>query len=265
MDGPTAANIAREAAETQGTYFTSLSSEMCWDAVALCQGREPGRHIDENATLVRNDGDLSYIPEGATIGFFDGGVLVHAMISLGQGLAAGNKNINRFFALDNSGFDEGAIPALYKELSGLTASLVIRCNDCIFYHVDRSVTVGATKEQILEAMNIGTIGQKSVDKFTECIHVQQNRADDSHLVDTEYACIEHWLFGDGQTQAAGIEKSVANDQPEKQAPAAVFENISNLAVVGQARRIRARREPLNNFSHSFLTEASYVLFQASEL
>jgi hypothetical protein len=92
MDGPTAANIAREAAETQGTYFTSLSNEMCWDAVALCQGREPGRHIDENATLVRNDGDLSYIPEGATIGFFDGGVLVHAMISLGQGLAAGNKN-----------------------------------------------------------------------------------------------------------------------------------------------------------------------------
>jgi len=93
MNGPTAANIAREAARGgNSTYFGALSQQMCWDAVAACQGRPPGRHIDENAQVVANMDALRTIPEGATIGFFDGGTLVHAMISLGGGSAAGTKN-----------------------------------------------------------------------------------------------------------------------------------------------------------------------------
>lgn len=93
MNGPTAANIAREAARgPNSTCFNALSEQMCWDAVAACQGREPGRHIDDSAELVASDDALRSIPEGATIGFFDSGTLVHAMISLGGGSAAGTKN-----------------------------------------------------------------------------------------------------------------------------------------------------------------------------
>ena len=92
MNGTTAANIAREAARGHGTYWRALSEQMCWDAVAACQGRAPGRHIDENATAVNNIDALRSIPEGATIGFFDGSKLVHVMISLGGGQAAGTKN-----------------------------------------------------------------------------------------------------------------------------------------------------------------------------
>jgi hypothetical protein len=90
--GIAAANIAREAARGQGTYFAALSSQMCWDAVALCQGRALGRGVDINDTPVLGDSDVRNIPEGSSIGFFDNGTLVHEMISVGEGHACGNKN-----------------------------------------------------------------------------------------------------------------------------------------------------------------------------
>jgi hypothetical protein len=92
MDGLRAAAIAREAARGQGTYFTALSEQMCWDAVAACQNRPPGQYIDQSDRRVANADELRNIPEGATIGFFTPGTLVHVMISLGNGEAAGNKN-----------------------------------------------------------------------------------------------------------------------------------------------------------------------------
>ncbi|PLX24791.1 MAG: carboxymuconolactone decarboxylase family protein [Ignavibacteria bacterium] len=72
-------------------------------------------------------------------------------------LGAGLKEFNRFFALDTAAYREGALPVKMKELMGLTASMVLRCNDCIFYHLDRCVTEGATKEEIMEAMNIALV------------------------------------------------------------------------------------------------------------
>ena len=90
--GTAAAAIAREAARGAGTYFTALSSQMCWDAVALCQGRAAGRGVDINDAPVLGDSDVRGVPEGASIGFFDNGTLVHEMISLGDGTACGNKN-----------------------------------------------------------------------------------------------------------------------------------------------------------------------------
>lgn len=65
---------------------------MCWDAVALCQGRDPGRGVGVNDRLVTSAWALNGIPEGASIGFFDRGVLIHEMISVGNGAACGNKN-----------------------------------------------------------------------------------------------------------------------------------------------------------------------------
>ena len=90
--GTAAAAIAREAMRGQGTYFTALSAEMCWDAVAYCQGRDGGPGVDLNDALVVGALDVSNIPEGASIGFFNNGTLVHEMISLGDGTACGNKN-----------------------------------------------------------------------------------------------------------------------------------------------------------------------------
>ncbi|MCU7494290.1 MAG: carboxymuconolactone decarboxylase family protein [Ignavibacteria bacterium] len=72
-------------------------------------------------------------------------------------LNSGFRDFNKFFALDNKAYIEGALPAKMKELMGLVGSMVLRCNDCIFYHIDRSVSEGATRQEIYEAFNIGLI------------------------------------------------------------------------------------------------------------
>lgn len=72
-------------------------------------------------------------------------------------LGAGFKDFNRFFALDSNAYVEGAISTKNKELMGLVGSMVLRCNDCIFYHLDRCVTEGCTRQELYEAMNIGLI------------------------------------------------------------------------------------------------------------
>ena len=72
-------------------------------------------------------------------------------------LNSGFRDFSRFFALDANAYEEGAIPVKYKELMGLVGSMVLRCNDCIFYHLDRCVTEGCTREELHEAMNIGLI------------------------------------------------------------------------------------------------------------
>lgn len=67
------------------------------------------------------------------------------------------KEFQRFFALDTGAYREGAVPVKMKELMGLVGSMVLRCNDCIFYHLDRCVTEGASKLEIMESMNIGLV------------------------------------------------------------------------------------------------------------
>lgn len=72
-------------------------------------------------------------------------------------LNSGFNDFKKFFALDTKAYHEGAIPSKYKELMGLTASMVLRCNDCIFYHLDQSIKLGAKKEELYESMNIALI------------------------------------------------------------------------------------------------------------
>ena len=72
-------------------------------------------------------------------------------------LSSGFRDFNKFFALDNKAYINGALPAKTKELMGLVASMVLRCNDCIFYHIDRSIQEGATKEELYESFNIALI------------------------------------------------------------------------------------------------------------
>jgi AhpD family alkylhydroperoxidase len=72
-------------------------------------------------------------------------------------LASGNLEIQRFFALDDRTYKEGALPVKTKELMGLVASTVLRCNDCIFYHMDRCLEEGVTDEEIDESLSIALL------------------------------------------------------------------------------------------------------------
>jgi AhpD family alkylhydroperoxidase len=72
-------------------------------------------------------------------------------------LNSGFRDFNKFFALDNKAYVDGALNAKTKELMGLVASMVLRCNDCILYHVDRAIQEGATEQELYESFNIALI------------------------------------------------------------------------------------------------------------
>ena len=72
-------------------------------------------------------------------------------------LEAGNLEIKRFFALDTRTYEAGALDVKTKELLGLVASLVLRCDDCVTYHVIRCKEEGVSDEEFLETFSVGLI------------------------------------------------------------------------------------------------------------
>ncbi|EAQ50782.1 MULTISPECIES: carboxymuconolactone decarboxylase family protein [Leeuwenhoekiella] len=68
-----------------------------------------------------------------------------------------NKIINRIFNLDTNAFAPGALDVKTKELLGLVASTVLRCDDCVRYHLESCHKEGVTKAQIMETLSIGTL------------------------------------------------------------------------------------------------------------
>jgi AhpD family alkylhydroperoxidase len=72
-------------------------------------------------------------------------------------LGAGNLTLNRFFALDSRAYESGALGAKTKEMLGLVSSLVLRCDDCITYHVLRCHEEGVTREEFLEIFAVGLV------------------------------------------------------------------------------------------------------------
>lgn len=72
-------------------------------------------------------------------------------------LARGDLNIKRFFGLDSAVYRDGVLDARTKELLGLVASLVLRCDDCISYHVIRARENGVTDKEFDEVMSIGMV------------------------------------------------------------------------------------------------------------
>lgn len=65
--------------------------------------------------------------------------------------------IKRFFNLDTAAYREGALDQRTKELLGLVASMVLRCNDCIDYHLTQCVECGVTDGELDEAMNVALV------------------------------------------------------------------------------------------------------------
>ena len=68
-----------------------------------------------------------------------------------------HQGILRFFNLDNAAYRDGALSAKTKEMLGLSASLVLRCDDCITYHVIQCVDAGVTDEEFDELFNVGLV------------------------------------------------------------------------------------------------------------
>jgi len=72
-------------------------------------------------------------------------------------LDEGSQLTKRFFALDSRVYDEGSLSAKTKEMLGLVASIVLRCDDCISYHIARCVELGVTDEEFDELFNVALI------------------------------------------------------------------------------------------------------------
>jgi AhpD family alkylhydroperoxidase len=65
--------------------------------------------------------------------------------------------VKRFFSLDSQAYRDGALPSKTKEMLGLVASLVLRCDDCISYHVGRCSEEGVTDAELQDVMSIGLV------------------------------------------------------------------------------------------------------------
>lgn len=72
-------------------------------------------------------------------------------------LATDHLGIKRFLNLDSAAYRDGAVSLRIKELLGLVASTVLRCNDCIDYHLERCVQEGWTREEIEDALNVALV------------------------------------------------------------------------------------------------------------
>jgi len=72
-------------------------------------------------------------------------------------LADNNKIVKRIFNLDTNAYAAGALDVKTKELLGLVASAVLRCDDCVKYHLETSFKEGVSKEEMMEAMGIATL------------------------------------------------------------------------------------------------------------
>jgi ribonuclease HI len=72
-------------------------------------------------------------------------------------LSCGHLGVKRFFALDNQAYEPGALGTKTKELLGLVASAVLRCDDCITYNIVRCGEEGWKREEVIDALNVALI------------------------------------------------------------------------------------------------------------
>ena len=72
-------------------------------------------------------------------------------------LAADNKAIKRLYSLDALTYHEGTVPAKVKEMIGLSTSMVLRCDDCIKYHLGKCREFGVTTEELFEVFSVAVL------------------------------------------------------------------------------------------------------------
>ncbi len=95
---------------------------------------------------------------------------------------SGNLGMKRFWALDSRAYEEGALDERTKEFLGLATSMVLRCNDCVTYHVVRCIQLGVSDEELLEALNVALVVggsitiphiRKAVETMDECRELEK--------------------------------------------------------------------------------------------
>lgn len=72
-------------------------------------------------------------------------------------MAADNKVIKRFFNLDTNAYQEGAVDVKTKEMLGLACSLVLKCDDCVKYHLGKCLECGLSDEEVFEVFAIANL------------------------------------------------------------------------------------------------------------
>jgi AhpD family alkylhydroperoxidase len=72
-------------------------------------------------------------------------------------LSCGHLGLKRFWALDSRAYEKGALDEKTLELLGLTTSMVLRCDDCVTYHIVRCLQLGITNEELYDALNVCVI------------------------------------------------------------------------------------------------------------
>ena len=72
-------------------------------------------------------------------------------------LGCGHLGMKRFFALDHQAYEPGSIGTKTKELLGLVASTVLRCDDCITYHLVRCAEEGWKRDEVIDALNVALV------------------------------------------------------------------------------------------------------------
>lgn len=75
----------------------------------------------------------------------------------GKILAADNKIIKRIYNIDTNTYLDGALPARIKEMLGLATSMVLRCDDCIKYHLEKCHELGTTTEELFEVFAVANL------------------------------------------------------------------------------------------------------------
>ena len=82
--------------------------------------------------------------------------------SLNKTMFENDEFFKSFGELDDSVYSDGAIPKKYKELTGLSISVLSRCEECILYHMQACIAEKASKQEIIEAIKMGVIGGGSI-------------------------------------------------------------------------------------------------------
>jgi len=104
-------------------------------------------------------------------------------------LGSNHLGIKRFFALDTQAYEDGALDKRTKELLGLVASIVLRCDDCITYHIKQCVSAGVTRLEFLDVFNVALVVggsitiphlRRAVDRLDATLENKDNEAATPH-------------------------------------------------------------------------------------
>lgn len=77
-------------------------------------------------------------------------------------LGEGSLPLRRFFALDHDAYSDGALTRKEKELQGLVASAVLRCDDCVSYHLVQAKACGASRAEVVESLTVALVAGGSI-------------------------------------------------------------------------------------------------------